>query len=150
MSCCLGNTVVHAAVVTILVTFALSQKVSKLCCICLTFLDSVTPYNNPFDKLPEEEIKPQPRSVQHAPESWLNHLLSCPRKPPNPIQSPACLFQKIWKCKNSWKKLSLFSIRTYICRCWGQPETAAPPGLRMGPESRRKITPAAAAGALVR
>lgn len=69
VSCCLGNTVVHAAVVTILVTFALSQKVSKLFCICLTFLDSVTLYNNLFDKLPEEEIKLQPRNVQHAPES---------------------------------------------------------------------------------
>lgn len=48
----------HAAVVTVLVTSALSQTVSKLFCICLTFFDSVTLYNNMFDKLPEKEIKP--------------------------------------------------------------------------------------------
>lgn len=134
--CCLGNTVVHAAVVTILVTFALSQKVSKLFCICLTFLDSVTLYNNLFDKLPEEEIQPQPCDVQHAPGSWQNCLLSCPWKPPNPIQSPACLFWKIWKCKNFWKKnpSDILHQGFYVQML----EPAAPPGFCMGPDSCRR------------
>lgn len=48
----------HAAVVTVLVTSPLSQMVSKLFCICLTFFDSVTLCNNMFDKLWEKKIKP--------------------------------------------------------------------------------------------
>lgn len=145
MSCCRGNTVVHTAVVTILVNFALSQKVSKLFCICLTFLGSVTLYNVLFDKL-EEEIELQPHNVQHAPMSWLNHLLSCPWKPPNSIQSPSCLFQKTGKCKSFWKSLSIFYIRASMCRCWGQHETAAPPGFCMGAESCRQISACASLG----
>lgn len=124
MSCCLGNTVVHAAVVTVLVTSALSQKVSKLFCICLTFFDSVTLYNTMFDKLPEEEIKPQPHNAQNAPEilteSAVFLALEASKATFNPL--PACL-EKYW------------NIRSFAKNFWYTPSELLPAGAgdRLGP-----------------